>query len=614
MQESAHSFHHLEWPSPDSRVRGPLLCLRGWAVAKPGGALIDVRARIGDRVFLGVHGLPRADLATHFKTARSWLPAEFVVAVPVIDGAAEIAIEVLDLGGHWLPLAKLSCTVNPDGEADPRTSGEFHADNGWLTRSPHAPFHGHLDAPGSATRHGRAAIFGWLLHAEQAVAHVFASTDLLAFSFLDHGLVDESLAAKVPAMPQARQARLRGEVDAPATLCAPCCLRVYAQLADGSVHLCFARRFSPTPEAARLAPKLPTTIAMARAALTPLPSGRPRRLLLGTLNLHPDDATLRALDVGRQLVSTGRWVVRLVATADGPLRPTFEAAGICVQLVNPEKLFAAPDKTESDAALAALGRQIWWRHLDAAVVFDGLCAWLLTLAAREQVRAFADWPQTDAGAMPETQIPFLESIPVWHSDALPADSRAAARVALGVGNEVNLAVFPDGAESAHGARLALQAAARLALADSGAPWKLVLLDGRSSNAARLLRRDAELTALTNLTVLDDADLRWLVAADLVCHAGTTITKRTLVDAAALGRPLVLADTTGESWMPRAEVIKIASNNPLALASALIAQAADAGGAAQRALAARANIRAAHAPEKLLAAWQTALESAVAVTP
>ncbi|MBI3887206.1 MAG: glycosyltransferase [Opitutae bacterium] len=616
MQESVASFHHLEWPAPGARVRGPLLTLRGWAVGKPGGAIADIRARTPAHTALGLYGLPRTDLAAHFQSKQSWLPAEFVVVLPVADGTVSVVLEFMDVHGQWQLLREFSCTVSPDGESDPRIAGEFDAAHGWLGRSPHAPFHGHLDDPAAELNHGRATVFGWLLHAEQPIKTVFASTDLLVFNQLEHGLTDDSLAAKVPALPQARTARLRGTVDAPATLLAPACLRVYAQLADDSVHLCFARRFTPAQQPAaplQLGQQIPRTPPV---SLPPFPSGRPRRLLLATRNLHRDDATLRALDVGGFLVSSRRWAVRLVTTVDGPFRASFEAAGIPVQIVDPRHFFAAQTPADTETALATLARQIWWRHLDATVAFDSLCDWLLTLSRQHLVPAFADWPQSAADPQGDSVPNFSGAVSPWHSTGLLGAARDEIRQGLGIMAGTLMAVSPSASSPGHGGPQMLQAAAwlRLLAPARAARWRFDFLDGRDSTTARALRSDTALNQVPNFAVHDSITPNWLAAADLVCHAGDgPTTLRPLLDAAALGTPLVAGTGHGIAALLNsgAEIDLVSPNNPLALAHALIAHAANPDAAARRARAAQRRIREQHNPQRLLPLWQATLESALA---
>src|ERR1035437_928932 len=294
MHPSPVCFHHLEWPAPGARVRGPVLWLRGWIVGRPGHDFCDVRACRAGQVHLGVLGLPRTDLAAYFKSPRAWLPAEFVIGVPLPDGGAEIAIEGQDEFGAWDGLQTLGVTVAPDGASSPREAGrlESRPEGSWTLRGTHLPFHGHLDEPRAdvTLENGRAKIFGWLLHDTQKIKTVWATTGLLVFNQLEHGVTDDALAAKVPALLQARHARLRGATDLPLPSSQPACLRIYAELADGSVHLCLTQRITTVPS-----PAVNLTPPVARpdispAALPVLPSGRPRRLLLCTLNLQRDDS------------------------------------------------------------------------------------------------------------------------------------------------------------------------------------------------------------------------------------------------------------------------------------------------------------------------------------
>ncbi|MEO6994394.1 MAG: hypothetical protein ABI273_12240 [Lacunisphaera sp.] len=405
MQETPLFFHQLEWPAPETRVAGPVVWLRGWVVGKPGVNFVDVRATGSTGVHFGVLGLPRTDLARHFKSQRLWLPAEYVIGVALSDGPAELAVEAMDESGNWHRLQTLTLTVAGDGAASARVDGEILARAGGSStqRGPHGPFHGHLDEADTpaSVRDGRIKLFGWLLHETQAVRRVFASFDGRVFNALESGLTDESLAEKVSQLPAARYARLRGGVDAPPTLVSPACLRVYAELADGSVHLCFARRIS-LPEETGAQPAT-AVIAAARGEekrLPALPSGRPRRLLVVVRSLQPEDATLRALDVIRHLIATTQWAARIIASEDGPLHAVFESAGCPVQLVDPVAFFAATRSEEANNALRKIGREIWWKHLDGVALFDAGSTWASQLAAKNGLPVFHDPSESLAWAAP----------------------------------------------------------------------------------------------------------------------------------------------------------------------------------------------------------------------
>lgn len=387
MQENDSGFHNLEWPPAGATVAGPLAWLRGWAVAKPGLNFIDVRARAAGGTHLGVLGLPRPDLAAHFRDPRSWLPAGFIVGVPLADGPASVTLEAMDAAGNWHRLQTLQLTVAADGIPSPRVEGKVitRPEGSWTMRGTHLPFHGHLDEP--ETDAGLLTHFGWLLHESQTIRRVLATVDGLLFHHLAHGLEDASLAAKVPQLPAARQSRLTGRMDLPATVPAPASLRVYAELADSTVHLCFAQRTAT----ATIPPGSPPTPAAAASGPPPGPalparsSGRPRRLLFVVSTLEPEDSTLRALDLARAIAHGGRWVARIIAAEDGALRQAFEDADCPVQFVDLRGHFA-----RQSGATGALARQVWWPHLDAVVRFDRLSDWIEPLAQERSLPVLVD--------------------------------------------------------------------------------------------------------------------------------------------------------------------------------------------------------------------------------
>src|SRR6478736_1188227 len=419
MRESAVCFHNLEWPPDNARLAGPVAWLRGWIVGRPGHDFVDVRVRHGGGTHLGVLGLPRTDLAAHFKSTRPWLPAEFILGVPVSDGAVALTLEAMDAHGAWHALQTLALTIAADGSPPPRVEGrvEINPAGSWTVRDAHQPFHGHLDETGATPdlREGRARVFGWLLDEARPLAAVLATTDTLVFNHLAHSRADEALAAKV-AHPGAGHARLRGAVDLPVTLATPASLRVYAVSPDGTVTLCFARRLSPV--GSDLGPTSPPRSAQAPTlhplpdyrALPALPSGRPRRLLFLLRTLFPDDATLRALDLVRYLVSSRRWAARVVTAEDGPLHADFAAAGVESLVVDPNPLFAAGSPEAMAQALAALERQIWWTHLDAVAAFDPVCGWAMTLAHRRKIPVLFDCSATSPLAPDATALPAVQAL------------------------------------------------------------------------------------------------------------------------------------------------------------------------------------------------------------
>jgi hypothetical protein len=404
MEETPLFFHQLEWPAPGTRVAGPIVWLRGWLVGKPGFNFVDVRALCSTGTHAGVLGLPRIDLAQHFKSSQRWLPAEYIIGVQLPDGPAGLVVEAMDESGNWHRVQSFAVTVGVEGAESAGAAGEItnHAGRSSTRREPHLPFHGHLDeAEAPVPVHtGRIGLFGWLLHETQVVRCVFASLDGRVFNTLESGLADESLAENVTHLPAARHARFRGAIDAPPTLFSPACLRVYAELADGSVHLCFARRISLGEETIANTVAATATPRIAEKFLPTLSSGRPRRLLAIVRSLQPDDATLRALDALRHLTATTQWAARVVASEDGPLRRAFEAAECPVQIVDPREFFASSQPENATHALQKIGREIWWKHLDGVALFDPGSTWASLLATENRLPVFADPAESLAWAAP----------------------------------------------------------------------------------------------------------------------------------------------------------------------------------------------------------------------
>lgn len=564
---------HLEWPAPGARVAGPVVWLRGWVVGHAGCDFVDVRARTASGVFLGVLGLPRTDLAALFAPARSWLPAEFIVAVAAADGACRIELEAQDQHGRWHGLQALAVTVAADGATSPRVEGKFipHPGGGLVERVPHLPLHGHLDDPedGAETHDGVLPVFGWFVHDRERIARVSATFDTRTFSVLASGLTDDALAKKVPHLPAARHGRVRGAVPYFSTYADRACLRIYVELADGSVQLALARRLAPRPEAVS-----PPTVggALPQALLPAHPSGRPRRLLVVLRTLRPNDATLRALDVVSWLAASGRWVARAVAAEDGPLGPRFDAADCSVQQLDLRALTAAQGAA-AETELARLDRTIWWRHLDAIALFDETTDWIIPLAQRHGIPVFRD---------PANSL-------IWHppTERFLFDATAPA-------------LAPIRGHARHGAWTLLGAAT-----ENPGSGPLVLTDLREDEDEQLLR--ASLVAAPALLAGAPTE----TCAAVICPAWRDHPLRTLLAAVASGVPVVTTPVAPlAATFAHGEFALVPPGNPLALAHALTDLQANPAAAQRRAEAARRVATAHHDPAALLPRWCAALEAAV----
>lgn len=274
MPETAFSFSQVESPAPGTTVPRGRHTIRGWVWPKPGGHFVDVRARVGERIFAGVHGIPRPDLAAHFRTGRPVALAEFHVVVDLEPGAVEVRLEVLEIEGRWTGFQTVGLQVVPAEppvsfavpggplrwidhghglrrllrEADrrpeqplDRLAAGLAAELPWprVLRDAPAPLLGFVDEPASVCccRFGRIPAFGYLFHPELRTRRILATVDLQAWQPLTPHLPSPGPAAHYPQYPNARACGFTGLVDVPAQLPNPVSLRIYAELEDGSLHL-----------------------------------------------------------------------------------------------------------------------------------------------------------------------------------------------------------------------------------------------------------------------------------------------------------------------------------------------------------------------------------------
>lgn len=451
MHETPTSFLNLESPAAGAAVPAGRQPVRGWLVPKPGTHYVDVRAGLGGREFPGVHGFPRADLAAYFKTGRPWLPAEFIIEVDFTPGSAELRIEALDLTGQWQALHVFPLTVGPAvahttplPPPEPVSAVEFGraARLGFVQGEPvvppwprqirvgHRPFHGYLAQPHAIARalYGRLQVLGWLFHDEQPIRRASATTDLLTFQPLEFGGEFAGVQAQYASHPRATDCLFQGMVDAASPLPAPVTIRIYAELADGSMHLCLATRCRPVvTEELKLAwpPFAPlkfwqhwrdlrrrlqslgrpletgaalrrefwSSLREYRAAaspaarphdepprLSPGASG-PRRLLLVTHNLNREGAPLLFAEYAAHLARETGAEVTVLAGQDGPLREVFARGGATVQIVDPALAAAASPgelRTQLDRLAARLDRS----RLDLVVANTVMSFWGVLLAHR----------------------------------------------------------------------------------------------------------------------------------------------------------------------------------------------------------------------------------------
>lgn len=274
MSENAFNFSHIESPASGASLAQGRHAVNGWVWAKPGGVIVDVRARIGAMIFAGIHGLPRADLAAHFKTGRPWALAGFTVAIDLVPGPVSVVLEALEIDGRWrafqtltyevgaanppvhfgLPSGSLrwidyghglrlllQATIRQPEKSLPTLADELAAELPYprVLRDAPAPLLGFVDEPASVccSRFGRIPAFGHLFHPQLRTKRILATVDLQSWQTLEIHRPSPGPAAHYAEYPYAQACAFVGLVDVPAQLPNPVSLRLYAELEDGSMHL-----------------------------------------------------------------------------------------------------------------------------------------------------------------------------------------------------------------------------------------------------------------------------------------------------------------------------------------------------------------------------------------
>jgi glycosyltransferase involved in cell wall biosynthesis len=464
MREADTIFFHLEDPAPGATLPAGRHLLRGWLVPKPAFHYTDVRARVGSRWFRGVHGFPRPDLAAHFQGNRAALLAGFTVEVVLEPGPAVILFEALELTGQWQPFHTVTCQVTvaapaAPGAVPPLRAHEFgRVFRHWLKlgrggdadrfaaaapwpralREEHPPFHGFLDEPAavSPAQYGQLHVLGWLVHETQPVRRAFATADLVNLQPLELGGEYSAMRARFPSLPRMDQCRIFGFANVPAQLPAPVSVRVFAELADGSLHLALAVLCRPLgteelkagypafsfgrfwsgwcglheawqkrgvpleagrnfwreawqvfQEYRRLAPPARKSGVTPVPVLPPAAPAKPRRLLLITHNLNREGAPLWLLELARHFVRADGARLLLLSPSDGVLRAGFEELGAEVRVVDASPFLQAAAAAAVPRAAAALAGTIDWSGIDLVIANTVVAFWGVALAHAAQKRA-----------------------------------------------------------------------------------------------------------------------------------------------------------------------------------------------------------------------------------
>jgi len=84
--------YHIDSPASwNLAVEG--IEIKGWIYPGEEAICVDIRARVDDRVYLGIYGLERPDTAAAFGNSLAALRTGFVQQVQVWKGAQTLALE-----------------------------------------------------------------------------------------------------------------------------------------------------------------------------------------------------------------------------------------------------------------------------------------------------------------------------------------------------------------------------------------------------------------------------------------------------------------------------------------------------------------------------------------
>ncbi len=249
--------------------------ISGWFLSKTEAYFTDLRAVTGGVVHLGILGIPRPDVEERHR-GRIGLPyAGFVIQVRPPLGAKDLRIELLDHGGNWVEIWRTKIKVR----WGPRPGGRLHAaivpdqlrkllqarradpaaDLASVARRlareaavvpldtlPSPPFFGALERPmlTGGSQFGKLQVEGWIIHKEQRIRRLIASTHPLIEVEMDYGDRERADAGRMfPDHPHAARSQYFGMVDIDEQAADPAFLKIFAELEDGTRHLVFNRRF-----------------------------------------------------------------------------------------------------------------------------------------------------------------------------------------------------------------------------------------------------------------------------------------------------------------------------------------------------------------------------------
>ncbi|HUL55100.1 MAG TPA: glycosyltransferase [Opitutaceae bacterium] len=246
----------------------------GWFLSKVGAVFSDIRAVVDGVPSLGVFGLPREHVERQHRGYCGLPHAGFILRLTPPLGATLLSLELLDAGNHWVeiwrtgievregppPGAQLDSEVipliletllqaqraHPGGNLAPLAADLVAAAAAVpLDTLPNPPFYGALENPRrvGGTQFGKLRLEGWIIHLEQRITRLIATTHPLVENLVAYGDRPRPEAgAMFPNHPYAARSQFFGMADIDELAPNPVCLKIFAELEDGTRHLVFTQR------------------------------------------------------------------------------------------------------------------------------------------------------------------------------------------------------------------------------------------------------------------------------------------------------------------------------------------------------------------------------------
>ena len=102
--QESRLLHHIDEPG-DWRDALPIIFVRGWCFHLHGPRVVAVRARTGQDIHRGVHGIERPDVAAAFGNPPGSLASGFALQLVEAPERSTAVFEALLESGEWVEFA-----------------------------------------------------------------------------------------------------------------------------------------------------------------------------------------------------------------------------------------------------------------------------------------------------------------------------------------------------------------------------------------------------------------------------------------------------------------------------------------------------------------------------